>query len=301
MSMGSESLIISSEIPIAHGWLTSPTAHAQICVENQIMLKLSLYTFVKDGLYYDFHVVDMLKHHLPLADEIIVNEGFSKDGTYEAIKDIDPKIKIHRFEWDRSDASKWHLRFKNQARELCTGDWCILLDCDEFIPEWEFEDIRRYISTSTEDLIPFHYLNFYGNYKVKVRSSRAVMERKMILHRNRPDIEVWGDGANVRIRGETLGDFSGSLAPFTCHHFGGVRHPGRLRDKWNIQSQTSRGIWRRFQYPALLFNLFPHKWKDTDYLDKLEIYEGPYVKAVRDNPKEFVRDGFQLYRYLKSR
>jgi len=265
------------------------------------MLKLSLYTCVKDGLYYDYHVVNMLKHHLSLADEIIVNEGFSKDGTYEAIKNIDPKIKIHRFEWDRSDAGKWLSRFKNQARELCTGDWCINIDCDEFIPEWEFENIHRYISTSTQDLIPFRYLNFYGNYKVNIRPSLAGMRWKMVMHRNRPDIEVWGDGANVRIRGEKLGDFDASSAPFTCHHFGEVRHPGRLRQKWNIVSQASRGIWHRFQRPAFLFNLFPHKWKDIDYLDKLEIYEGPYIKVVRDNPNEFVRDGFQLYNYLKSR
>jgi glycosyltransferase involved in cell wall biosynthesis len=251
-------------------------------------------------LYYDYHVIDMLKHHLPLADEIIVNEGFSKDGTYAAIKDIDPKIKIHRFEWDRTDANEWFLRFKNQARELCTGDWCILLDCDEFIPEWEFENIRRSIVTSSQDLIPFRYLNFYGNYKVNVRPSQSMMKWKMIMHRNRPDIEVWGDGANVRIRGEKLGDIDASSAPFICHHFGEVRKPARLRQKWNNASQSNRGHWQRFQFPAFLFNLFPHKWKDPDYLDKLEIYEGPYVKAVRDNPKEFVRDGFQLYEYLKS-
>ena len=30
-------------------------------------MRLSLYTSVKDGLYFDYHVVEMLKHHLPLA------------------------------------------------------------------------------------------------------------------------------------------------------------------------------------------------------------------------------------------
>ena len=57
---------------------------------------LSVYTYVKNGLHYDFHVVEMLKHHLPLADEIVVNEGYSTDGTYEAIASLDSKIRITR-------------------------------------------------------------------------------------------------------------------------------------------------------------------------------------------------------------
>ena len=59
-------------------------------------MKLSIYTFVQNGLYYDFHTVAMLKHHIPLVDEIIVNEGYSTDGTYEAICDLDPKVKVFR-------------------------------------------------------------------------------------------------------------------------------------------------------------------------------------------------------------
>jgi len=54
---------------------------------------LSIYTCVRNGIYYDFHVVEMLKHHLPLADEIVVHEGYSDDGTYEAIAGLDPKIR----------------------------------------------------------------------------------------------------------------------------------------------------------------------------------------------------------------
>src|SRR6516164_6761907 len=131
-------------------------------------MKLSIYTFVKDGLYYDFHVVDMLRHHLPLADEIIVNEGYSDDGTYEAIRDLDPKIKVYRNVWDRSDPSKWHVRFKDQARQLCTGDWCILLDCDEFIPEWEFERIRQFLPTTDRVIVPTRHMHFYGNYRVYI-------------------------------------------------------------------------------------------------------------------------------------
>ena len=48
--------------------------------EARPRMKVSLYTFVKDGIYGDFHVVAMIRHHLPFADEIIVNEGYPRMG-----------------------------------------------------------------------------------------------------------------------------------------------------------------------------------------------------------------------------
>lgn len=265
-------------------------------------MKLSIYTFVKDGLFYDFHIVDMLKHHLPLADEIIVNEGFSTDGTYEAIKDLDPKIRVHRFEWDRSDPSKWHMRFKNQARELCTGDWCILLDCDEFIPEWEFERLRNYLSATDKTIVPVRFTHFYGNYRVYIAElSQITPTLGMRIHRNRPDVEVWGDGANVRIRGQACGPEIVANEAFGCHHFGCVRKPARLRQKWRTQAKQHNETapkWDRV--PSFLFDLLPHRWNDKDLLDRLNIYEGPHIKAVRDNPTEFVRDDFFLVEELSK-
>src|SRR5215203_871236 len=124
-------------------------------------MRLSIYTFVRNGLYFDFHVVAMLRHHARLVDEIIVDEGMSTDGTYEAIRNLDPKIRVFRNEWDRTDPLTWHIKFKNRARQQCTGDWCILLDCDEFIPEWEVERLRGRIETSTTNMLPVRFTHFY--------------------------------------------------------------------------------------------------------------------------------------------
>jgi len=259
-------------------------------------MRLSVYTFVKDGLYYDFHVVAMLRHHLPLADEIIVNEGFSSDGTYEAIRDLDPKIKVHRFEWDRTDPFTWHIKFKNQARKLCTGDWCILLDCDEFVPEWQFDSLRKFMEETDKLLMPMRFLHFYGNYKVyntnPLRHHWPLL--KTTIHRNLDNIEVWGDGSNVA----TVGSLDRSInpdTPFECHHFGFVRNAARLRQKWRTQAkQHDKSNPKWDGTPGVVFNLFPHRWDDKDFLDDLEVYGGPYIQAVRDNPGEFVRDDFSL-------
>jgi len=268
-------------------------------------MKISIYTFVRNGIYYDYHVVDMLKHHLEFADENIVNEGYSTDGTYEAIKDIHPKIKIFRSRRDDSNPKEFWIQFKNEARKKCTGDWCIPLDCDEFIPEWEFEKIKEYLSNTEKIIIPLKFINFYGNYKIYFKNPRKhnLAQYNYRIHKNLTTIEVWGDGANVRLTGQKLFPFDEYDGPwFTVHHFGAVKNAARLREKWNWQSRFYiRTIKNRIKIPKIFFRLFPHKWDDPQFLDDLEIFEGPYIKAVRENPDEFVRDDFYMYHLLKRR
>jgi hypothetical protein len=264
-------------------------------------MKISIYTSIKNGIYFDFHAIDMLKHHLDFADEIIVNEGYSEDKTYEMIKDIHPKIKIHRNEWDNSDPKTWSVKMKEQSRQHCTGDWCILLDCDEFIPEWEFGNIRERLEKTKADILSVTYYNFYGNYKVLNREPQKFMWplEKYIIHRNIEGLEIWGDGSNIRKIGHT--DYSVSeiyeQSGVILHHFGFVRNAARLREKWRIQGlRNNKGVWNKI--PGFIFNLFPLRWDDPHFLDSLSIYDGPYIRAVRLKPMEFVRDNFQLHELL---
>jgi len=264
-------------------------------------MKISVYTGVRNGLSLDFPIVEMLTHHLPLADEIVVNEGYSEDGTYERIRDLDPKIRIIRNSWDRADPSAWHRRFGEDARRACTGDWCIKLDCDEFIPEWDFERARQLLAGTSATVLPVRFIHFYANYQVV--NTRPEKSRwpayGFRIHRNIPNIEVVGDGANVR---ETGRDFP----PITdewleCHHFGAVRHPARLRQKWRNDAAMKR---RRPTYdwvPRFVFDLFPHNWFDEDFIEDLAPYAGPHVNAVRADPSRFTRDGMRVHRHVQER
>jgi hypothetical protein len=274
----------------------------RLSANGELAMKLSIYTFVKDGIYFDFHVAAMLKHHLALADEIIVNEGYSKDGTYEAICDLDPKIKIFRNVWDTSDPKTWYVKFKEEARRQCTGEWCILLDCDEFIPEWEFGRIRNVLTCTDKHVHGMRYLHFYGNYKVLSTNPEKFgwPVYKRTIHRNLENIEIWGDGSNVRLRGVSDSENGDPLCD--CHHFGFVRHPARLRQKWRIQQKmyhSKKPRWDRT--PGFLFDLLPHAWEDKDFLGNLAVHKGPFVKAVTDDPAEFTRDDLELYNLLTTK
>src|SRR6478735_7906916 len=123
-------------------------------------MKISLYTAMRNCLTADYPCVEMLRHHLPLADEIVVNEGFSTDGTFEAISNIDPKIRVMRTKWSKPSGEDWWIHFKDAARRACTGYWCVHLDSDEFIPEWEFDQIRKHLTTTSDMMIPVQFTNF---------------------------------------------------------------------------------------------------------------------------------------------
>jgi glycosyltransferase involved in cell wall biosynthesis len=260
-------------------------------------MKISVYTSVRNGIFFDFHVAQMLRHHLPLADEIIVNEGYSDDGTYERIKDIDPKIRIVRNHWDRSQPGAWWRTFGDDARKLCTGDWCVKVDCDEFIPEWEFDRLHTLLTTTHRSVLPMRFMNFYANYRVY--NPKALPHWKFVLHRNVPDAKVVGDGANVTLASEEWGAVPDDA--IVCHHFGAVRHASRLRQKWRNDGAMKRKRPAFDRLPSFIYDLMPHSWLDPDFLDDLAIYEGPFVQAVRDDPAEFNRDNMKTYEFLKKR
>ena len=182
------------------------------------------------------------------------------------------------------------------------GDWCILLDCDEFIPEWEFERLRKFLETTEKTLVPVRFMHFYANYKVYIAKERRITPTTGLpIHRNIPTVEVWGDGANVRIAGADAGHDAVALEEFEVHHFGCVRDPARLRQKWRTQAKQhdpKKPKWDKL--PGFLFDMMPYQWKDSDFLGDLAIYPGPYIQAVLEDSSEFVRDDEMMYQYLKD-
>jgi hypothetical protein len=113
---------------------------------------------------------------------------------------------------------------------------------------------------------------------------------------------VWGDGANVRLKDREIDESVLASDVFDVHHFGTVRNPARLRQKWRTQArQHDEKNPRWDKMPRFIFDMFPHKWDDADFLDNLAIYEGPDIQAVRDDPAEFTRDNLWLLNHLKSR
>ena len=66
-------------------------------------MKVSGFTFVRNGVKFDYPVVEGIESILPLCDELIVAVGKSDDDTLGLIRAINsPKIKIIETVWDDS-------------------------------------------------------------------------------------------------------------------------------------------------------------------------------------------------------
>ncbi|HBF33202.1 TPA: hypothetical protein DDW35_01435 [Candidatus Sumerlaeota bacterium] len=95
-------------------------------------MKLSICMIVKNEAR---RIANCVKRHLPLADEIIVVDTGSTDGTAELAQEAGAIVS--HFTWCDDFAAA-----RNAALDAATGDWAFALDADEWIDEQDFLKLR---------------------------------------------------------------------------------------------------------------------------------------------------------------
>lgn len=113
--------------------------------------KLSLCMIARNEEYY---IADALKSVQGLVDEIIVVDTGSSDRTAEIAKEYGAKVFFA--EWQNDFAAA-----RNEALRHSTGDWVLILDADERVPE-QLKDNLRSLLIPTEQAIS--YLLYIRNY-----------------------------------------------------------------------------------------------------------------------------------------
>ncbi|MGB2758897.1 glycosyltransferase family 2 protein [Maribacter stanieri] len=122
------------------------------------------------------------------ADEIIVVDSFSTDGTYEFLKDH-PKVKVIQNPFENFTAQK------SFALKQATNDWVLFLDADEIVSDALQNEIKETVASDTDISAFWFYrqfmfqnekLNYSGwqtdkNYRL-FRKSKAVFSDCKIVH-----------------------------------------------------------------------------------------------------------------------
>lgn len=114
--------------------------------------KISGYTTTYNALESGFPFVESIINHLDFCDEVVIVDGYSTDGTWQALNALKEeynagglervKLRQIEFDFDRSDMMG---AFKTAARALCAYGYLWQFDVDEFLPEWQFEAVHSLI------------------------------------------------------------------------------------------------------------------------------------------------------------
>ena len=109
-------------------------------------MKISGFSFVKNGISLYYPVVEAIKSILPIVDEFIIAVGEGTDDTRNKIAAInDPKVKIIDTVWEEKYFKKGMINSVQTdiAMKKCTGDWLFYLQADEVVHEKYLDTIVR--------------------------------------------------------------------------------------------------------------------------------------------------------------
>jgi glycosyltransferase involved in cell wall biosynthesis len=193
-------------------------------------MKVSGFTFIRNAVKYDYPIVEAIQSILPLCDEVIVAVGASADETLALIEQIgNSKIKIIKTTWDDSLREGGRVLAletdKAYAEIAADADWCIYIQGDEVLPEWEIEKTRAAMLEHKDDKnvegLLFKYQHFYGSYDY-IGASRRWYRNEIRIVRKDEKIASYKDAQGFRKADKKL---NVKAIDAYIHHYGWVKHP----------------------------------------------------------------------------
>jgi glycosyltransferase involved in cell wall biosynthesis len=200
-----------------------------------LAVRISGFTFIRNGNELGYPFVESIKSLLPLCDEIVVNVPASTDGTLEKVKQIgDARIRVLESEWDETMRTGGRVmsHHTNLALRECRGDWCVYIQGDEVLHEDSIPAMRRSLERELENGavqgLLVDYTHFYGSYWTTVYSFGWYYREVRVVRRD-PTIQSVGDAQGFRTRG---GDkLRVKVSGGQYYHYGFALHPRQMHRK----------------------------------------------------------------------
>ena len=209
-------------------------------------MKVSAFTFIKNGQILGYPFIESIKSILSIVDEFIINVGESEDDTLKMIESIvSPKIRIIKSKWNDSMKNRGYVygQQKMVAQFNCTGDWAFYIEGDEIYHENELQKIKtsmvKYMDDSNVEALAFNFYHFYGNGNSYLdspgwyRSEARVIKNS--LRSYAPDGLFW-----LVLDGNKKGRYPRAKhIDAYCYHYGWVRSEAQM----NLKSKKVQKYW----------------------------------------------------------
>ncbi len=208
-------------------------------------MKVSGFTFIRNGELLGYPFVESIKSILPIVDEFVVNVGRSEDRTLEMVKSIgSPKIRIIESAWNENIRPDYSIggyvygQQKSIALFNTTGDWAFYLEGDEIVHEKDLDTIyksmERYQNVDEVEALYFDYIHFYGNIKTYVDSPGWYRTAPRIIKNTIPNFAPKGLYFIV------MQNYKGGRYPKAVASGGTIYHYGHVRTKEQMERKYEK-------------------------------------------------------------
>jgi len=209
-------------------------------------MKVSGFTFIKNGQILGYPFLESIQSILPIVDEFIINVGESEDDTLVLIRSIkSPKIRIIESKWNENMQDRGYVygQQKMIAQFNCTGDWLFYIEGDELYHENDLsrikDSMKLYLNNPNVEALVFDFLHFYGNANSYLdspgwyRSEARVI--KSSVRSYAPDGLFW-----LILDGNKKGRYpKAKKVDVQCFHYGWIR----TEQQMNLKSKKVQKYW----------------------------------------------------------
>jgi hypothetical protein len=239
-------------------------------------MKVSAFTFIKNGQILGYPFIQSIKSILPIVDEFIINVGQSEDKTLDIIRSIkDKKVRIIESKWNDGMQDRGYVygQQKMIAQFNCTGDWAFYIEGDEVYHEKDLEQIKKsmqmYLLDPNVEALVFDFRHFYGNANSILNSPGWYRSEARIIKNSirsyAPDGLFW-----LILDSNKKGRYPrAKKTGVTCYHYGWVRS----EEQMNLKSSKIQKYWG--EKPLLI---------DYSQIDQsiIKEFRGSHPKVLQD-------------------
>ncbi len=207
-------------------------------------MKISGFTFIRNGILMGYPFRESIMSALPLVEEFAVVVCESADETkneLEKLRYLNPKIKLIESDWKITKKSGTILSEKtNIAIQNITGDYGLYVQCDEGIHEKDYDKITRVLeeNINNKDVkgFVFDYIHFFGGYFSYAKKSerKFFYDKEVRIIRNDGTVFSWGDAMGFKdINGVKINMENKNALPLNVNmfHYGRAKNPAGMYKK----------------------------------------------------------------------
>ena len=239
-------------------------------------MKVSAFTFIKNGQVLGYPFLQSIQSILAIVDEFVINIGESEDDTLLMIQSLaSPKIRIIKSHWNDSMQDRGYVygQQKMIAQFNCTGDWAFYIESDEIYHENELDKIKKsmemHLNDPNVEALVFDFHHFYGNANTILNSPGWYRSEARIIKNSvrsyAPDGLFW-----LVLDSNKKGRYPRAKhTGANCYHYGWVRS----EEEMNLKSSKVQKYWGRG--PVKI---------DYSQIDQsiIKKFEGSHPKIVKD-------------------